>query len=154
MDFGNFELPFYRRRLNLLLIAIQGRGAFARFKDALFQIDLLDQWYEHKGRLDRKKALDWLYSEELITQQDIQKGMDHYEELLGQRKQRKIDIDHMIAGTRVRCSDNTGHTDRLTLGTIYEVHDERQNDLLIQIRNDEGNIRWFPKSHFELLKEE
>lgn len=47
--------------------AIEGRGAFRRFKDTLFDFpDLQDEWFAFKGRMMRKHAITWLLSLDLI----------------------------------------------------------------------------------------
>lgn len=135
---------------SLLLNTIQGRGAFQRFKDAMSEIGMLDRWYEHKNRQDRKEALDWLRSEDLITNQQVEEGLRMYDDLLHKRKRREMEIANMIAGRRVKCTDNTGHPDKLTPGKVYEVLDEQKQHLNIRIEDDRGKVCWLPKSHFEL----
>ena len=43
----------------LLLRAIQGRGAFRRFKDELGRSSLLDKWYDFKRNALRDQAIEW-----------------------------------------------------------------------------------------------
>ena len=40
-------------------IAINGKGAFRRFKDTAYRHDLLDNWYEFKMQALKKKAIEW-----------------------------------------------------------------------------------------------
>jgi len=42
-----------------LLEAIQGRGAFRRFRDRLHSLGLTDQWYAYRGEQYRRIAIDW-----------------------------------------------------------------------------------------------
>ena len=42
--------------------AIDGRGAFRRFKDEDDELDLLDSWYTFAESCVRERALDWLAS--------------------------------------------------------------------------------------------
>ena len=137
--------------LDLLYSAIEGRGAFGRFKNAVYRSGLDEQWREFKGREDRQEALEWLHSLELITGDDIEKGMQLYEEWLLKRKRQEKDIANMTRGTSVICLYNDGHTDKLTPGETYEVLDERKEHLLIRIKDDRGKECWLPKSHFELI---
>jgi predicted nucleotidyltransferase len=55
------------RARNLLSLAIQGRGAFRRFKDTLLDFpQLRDAWFPfHDVRMERR-ALEWLATEQLI----------------------------------------------------------------------------------------
>jgi hypothetical protein len=137
---------------NLLYTIIQGRGAFGRFKEAIFNIGLRDRWFVFKNLEDRKEVLDWLLSNDLITSNDIEKGIQLYEEGVAKGKQREMDIANMIKGTQVKCIENAGHEERTTLGAIYEVLDEKAEHLNIRLRDDRGMVRWYPKSHFELIK--
>lgn len=136
---------------NLLLNTIQGRGAFGRFKDAVYSIGLQDRWHEFKNKEDRKAVLDWLRSEDLITDLQVEEGMQMYEEQLRRRKQREKEVADMIQGTQVRCTQTSGHADKLTFGSIYDVLDEQEQQKNIRIRDDRGKICWLPKSHFELV---
>jgi len=136
---------------NLLLTAIEGKGAFSRFKNAIHRAGLNERWFEFKDREDIKEALDWLYSLDLITDEDIEKGMRLYEEWLAKKKRRKTDIANMTTGTRVKCIETAGHEDKLTPGKIYEVLDEQEKHLNIRIKDDRGKECWLPKSHFELV---
>ncbi len=135
---------------NLLLTSIQGSGAFVRFKDSLFQIGKLEEWYDYAGKINRQSTLDWLLLDEFISEESIEEGLRLYDELIAQRKQIKQNIANMKKGVVVLCQTNIGHTERLTIGKTYKVLDERPEQLLIRIQNDQGNIKWFPKSHFEL----
>ncbi len=42
-----------------LVKAIQGRGAFRRFKDTAMEIGLIDDWYEFRENCYRSRAEDW-----------------------------------------------------------------------------------------------
>ena len=42
-----------------LVNAIQGRGAFRRFKDTAVEIGLIDDWYEFLENCYRSRAEDW-----------------------------------------------------------------------------------------------
>lgn len=135
-----------------LFDAIEGRGAFGRFRDAVFQHGLLQRWYDFKNREDIRDALAFLHSRDLIDEQDIEKGMQLHEERVAQIEQKEEDEANMTAGTQVTCSQTAGYADKLTTGKTYKVLAERKHDLLIRIRDDRGKIIWLPKSHFELVK--
>lgn len=139
---------------NLLLNTIQGKGAFGRFKDAMYDIGLQDRWYDFKNREDRRKALEWLRGEDLITDEQIEQGMQMYEELLQKRKRREMEIANMSQGRRVRCTGTAGHGDKLTVGKVYDILDEQKQHLNIRIEDDRGKKCWLPKSHFELMTDD
>ncbi|MFS0615891.1 UPF0158 family protein [Lederbergia ruris] len=44
---------------NKLLNAIRGRGAFRRFKDLVFQLDLEEEWYTFRDNAYKKIAIRW-----------------------------------------------------------------------------------------------
>lgn len=84
--------------MNLLRTTIQGRGAFRRFKDALYSIGLQDRWYRYKEREDRSEALRWLRSLDLIADEDVEKGMQLYEEQAARSEARAKDIANSNPG--------------------------------------------------------
>ncbi|MCD8014588.1 MAG: UPF0158 family protein [Lachnospiraceae bacterium] len=47
------------RMQNQLARAIQGRGAFRRFKDTLARLGIEDEWYEYRDQTYRELALEW-----------------------------------------------------------------------------------------------
>ncbi|MEX0904183.1 MAG: hypothetical protein WD604_00345 [Balneolaceae bacterium] len=106
---------------------------------------------DHKGRQDRREALDWLRSLDFITAEDVEKGMQLYEETLAKRKQRQEDMANMEAGRQVRCSDDYGHADKLTIGKVYDILAEQKEHRNIRIEDNRGKTVWMPKSHFELI---
>lgn len=140
-----------KKTQNLLLNTIQGRGAFGRFTDAVFSIGLQDRWHEFKNKEDRKAVLDWLRSKDLITDLQVEQGMQRYEERLRRRKRREKEMANMVQGTQVRCTQTSGHADKLTIGSIYDVLDDQKQHKNIRIRDDRNKICWLPKSHFELV---
>ncbi|HYZ98883.1 MAG TPA: UPF0158 family protein [Acidimicrobiales bacterium] len=59
-----------RRPAELLARAIEGRGAFRRFKDALFDFpELRDQWFAFHDARMRRRALEWLADHDIIDAQ-------------------------------------------------------------------------------------
>lgn len=48
-----------------LVNAIQGRGAFRRFKDTAESIGLIDDWYEFRDNCYRSRAEDWCRDHDL-----------------------------------------------------------------------------------------
>ncbi|SEN37202.1 Uncharacterised protein family (UPF0158) [Mesobacillus persicus] len=47
------------RAKNDLLNAIQGRGAFRRFKDRVAWLGMLDEWYQYRNGRYREIAIEW-----------------------------------------------------------------------------------------------
>ena len=43
----------------LLSVAIEGRGAFRRFRDTLYRVDLVDEWYSYKHDTFVELAREW-----------------------------------------------------------------------------------------------
>jgi len=62
VDMARFvELVRSRRPRELLERAIQGRGAFRRFKDTLLEFpDLREEWFSFHDRLLRRRGIEWL----------------------------------------------------------------------------------------------
>lgn len=135
-----------------LFDAIQGKGAFRRFKDRVYDMDLQDRWYEFKNRQDRQRSLEWLRARDLITDEQVEEGVQILEDRINRKKQREKEISEMVAGKRVRCIQTAGHGDKLTEGKEYEVLDEQRQHLNIRVKDDRGQECWLPKSHFELME--
>ncbi|MEQ6378715.1 UPF0158 family protein [Bacillaceae bacterium S4-13-56] len=48
-----------RKQKDILLRAINGKGAFRRFKDRAFELGVIEDWYEYKRSCYRKIAIDF-----------------------------------------------------------------------------------------------
>ncbi len=69
----------HRRAAELLDRAIDGRGAFRRFKNALFEFpEVRDQWFRFRDARSRRRALDWLVDTELITKEAAERERARY----------------------------------------------------------------------------
>ena len=44
---------------------VQGRGAFSRFKNAIIQLEIDQDWYAFKEEMYRKKAIEWCEENEI-----------------------------------------------------------------------------------------
>ena len=53
-----YELPAGKNQ-DVLARAIQGRGAFRRFKDKLYDLNLEKQWYQYREEAYEKIARQW-----------------------------------------------------------------------------------------------
>lgn len=136
---------------SMLLNAIKGRGAFRRFNDAIDEAGIRDRWYAYKNMEERKRALQWLKDHELITDKGVAEGIKMLEENIARRKRIEEGQKRMTKGARVVCIETVGHADKITPGKVYDILDERPDDLLIRIEDDREKIIWLPKSHFELV---
>ena len=47
------------RLYNQLYIAINGKGAFRRFKDTCINYDIIDDWYKFRDEKYRELAIEW-----------------------------------------------------------------------------------------------
>lgn len=47
------------RKKDILLDAIQGRGAFRRFKDKVIDLGIAEDWYQYRNQCYKKKAIEW-----------------------------------------------------------------------------------------------
>jgi hypothetical protein len=70
------------RARELLERAIEGRGAFRRFKDTLFEFpELRETWFRfHDARMERR-ALEWLADEGLVDREAAERAMPEDPEL-------------------------------------------------------------------------
>jgi predicted nucleotidyltransferase len=68
-----------RRARDLLQQAIEGRGAFRRFKDRLFEFpDLRQDWFTFRDARARRRAVEWLHERALISDQRASEAINTY----------------------------------------------------------------------------
>ena len=66
-----FALEHEDRRTGAeLLRSIKGTGAFRRFKDTLFALDIQDAWYEFRRQEFEQIAIEWLEAEKIPYTRD------------------------------------------------------------------------------------
>lgn len=69
----------HRRAAGLLDRALNGRGAFRRFKNTLFEFpEVRDQWFRFRDARARRRALQWLADQELISLDAAEAAAAHY----------------------------------------------------------------------------
>jgi len=85
-----------QQKNELLSVSIEGRGAFRRFKDTLYRVDLVDEWYSFKHEAFIEVAREWCERH----------GIRYFES-----QRRTHDDDTTTAG----CSLNILETKRLVL---------------------------------------
>ncbi len=150
-DFA-FSLDDESKR-DCLLNAIQGSGAFRCFKDLVFEMEIREDWFEFKNRRMRGRVFDWLLNKKLIIEEEAEQYKQHLEEeakRCWQRLQRRErDMKNMNPGATVECSDPRGYPG-LSTGTRYRIIDERPDDGLIRVKDDNIRQRWYQKTAFEV----
>lgn len=52
-------------KMDLLLDAIRGKGAFRRFKDKVHDFGLTDEWYQYRDDCYKQKAIEWCKDNDL-----------------------------------------------------------------------------------------
>lgn len=58
----------------MLYISINGRGAFRRFKDMCFELDIINDWYLFRDYNYYKIAKKWLIENNIKYVDDYRKG--------------------------------------------------------------------------------
>ncbi|CAN5796369.1 hypothetical protein BH23ACT8_BH23ACT8_04710 [soil metagenome] len=81
-----------RRAADLLGRSIQGRGAFRRFKDTLFEFpELRERWFAFHDARMRRRAIWWLAAEGFVSHEVAKRAADEYPDPpVGERA---VDID-------------------------------------------------------------
>ena len=66
-----FAYEFEDRRTSAeLLRSLKGKGAFRRFKDTLFDLNIQDAWYEFRRQEFEQIAIEWLEAEKIPYTRD------------------------------------------------------------------------------------
>jgi len=68
------------RAAGSLLRAIQGKGAFRRFKDRMHEdyLDLLPAWHAFQSSRAKRRAIEWLVDNSLIDQEAAERALARY----------------------------------------------------------------------------
>ena len=84
--------------------AIQGKGAFRRFKDELHEEhpDLLPAWYAFRDTRARRRAVQWLADNSLIDDDAADRFLDRNPEAVP-----ALSPADAVTGTRLRCAAGT-----------------------------------------------
>jgi hypothetical protein len=70
-----------RRAVGLLTRALEGRGAFRRFKDTLFEFpDLRSVWFAFHDVRMRRRAIDWLLDAGLVAEGSARSALEGLED--------------------------------------------------------------------------
>jgi hypothetical protein len=85
-DMADFVASVHRRRAaDLLDRAINGPGAFRRFKDTLVEFpDLRHTWYRFRDARGRRRALAWLVGEGLLSEDDAERTATDFPDPTGE----------------------------------------------------------------------
>ena len=62
------------RKNEMLIVALDGKGAFRRFKDTLSRVDLEDEWYSFRRKAYAEIARDWCEENGIMYTDDIGVG--------------------------------------------------------------------------------
>lgn len=89
-----------RRAADLLGRAIEGRGAFRRFKDTLFEFpELRDTWFKFHDVRMRRRAIEWLVDCHLVDASLAEAALNDLEDpAIGQGTVDPYDLAHDVAG--------------------------------------------------------
>jgi hypothetical protein len=71
------------QKKELLSVVIEGRGAFRRFKDTLYRVDLVDEWYSFKHNAFVEIARQWCERHGIDYIESKHRG--HKEDIKGQK---------------------------------------------------------------------
>lgn len=124
------------RARDLLQRAIEGRGAFRRFKDTLFEFpELRASWFEfHDVRMHRR-AVEWLLEEAVVDEQAARDLLRSLEEAIPPASARPMDAIAIAKSVAIALRDAYG--DRLIAVRLFgswargDAHPESDIDLLV-----------------------
>jgi len=77
----------------------------------MYENRLEQRWFDYKNREDRRRVLEWLRSVDLISDSDVEKGLQPHDVRVQYQEKRRLDIKNMNAGKQVRCINVHGHPD-------------------------------------------
>jgi predicted nucleotidyltransferase len=121
---------------DLLTRAIEGRGAFRRFKDTLFEWpELRQKWFEFHDARMRRRALEWLLEAGVVDPQQARDALDRIAEPQGAEISGRLDPLAIAESVARALKDLYG--DRLRGIRMFgswargDAHPESDIDLLI-----------------------
>lgn len=127
-----------RRAGDLLARAIEGRGAFRRFKDTLFEFpELRDSWFAFHDVRMRRRAIEWLVDCGLVEDSAAEAALDGLEEPpLGHAPVDPYELAHEVAG-ELRDLFGSRLVDVVLFGSYAagSASDESDLDLAVVLRD-------------------
>ena len=127
-----------RRAADLLGRAIEGRGAFRRFKDTLFEFpELRDTWFKFHDVRMRRRAIEWLVDCRLVEESAAGAALhDLGDPSVGEGTVDPYDLAHEIAG-RLRQLFGSRLVDVVLFGSYANgtATDESDLDLAVILRD-------------------
>jgi hypothetical protein len=130
-----------RRAADLLSRAIEGRGAFRRFKDTLYEFpDLREMWFKFHDIRMRRRAVDWLVDARLIDESEAESALSEIiEPQLGDGVLDPWGLAHQIAG-KMRELFGSRLVDVVLFGSYARdsASDESDLDLAVVLRGVES----------------
>lgn len=143
-DMAEFvELVPDRRARDLLARAIEGRGAFRRFKDTLFEFpDLRSAWFAFHDARMRRRALQWLVDHGLVDADEADKAAEAIvEPHVGDGV---VDVAQVARDAKAMLTDLYGDrlTDVLMFGSYARGDATEESDLDLLIVLDRLDDPW------------
>ncbi len=127
-----------RRAAELLGRAIEGRGAFRRFKDTLFELpELRGTWFNFHDLRMRRRAIEWLVDCHLVDDSAGEAALNGLEDPpVGQGRVDPYDLAHDVAG-RLRELFRSRLVDVVLFGSYASgtATDESDLDLAVILRD-------------------
>lgn len=121
---------------DLLTRAIEGRGAFRRFKDTLFEFpELREAWFAFHDVRMRRRALEWLLDEGVVDPQQAKEALDRLLEPDGPEISGRFDVLAIAESVARALKDLYG--ERLQEVRLFgswaraDAHPESDIDLLV-----------------------
>ena len=127
-----------RRASDLLGRAIEGRGAFRRFKDTLFEFpQLRETWFKFHDARMRRRAIEWLVDAALIDESSAESALsDLLEPPLGDGVADALQLARQIAG-KIRELFGSRFVDVVVFGSYARgtASDDSDLDLAVVLRD-------------------
>jgi predicted nucleotidyltransferase len=133
-----------RRAVDLLARAIEGRGAFRRFKDTLFEFpQLREQWFAFHDRRMKRRAIEFLTEEQLVARPATDRALASLDDIPAADEP---DADpRRIAGAvadDLRAMYGERLVDVVLYGSRARGDDQTDSDLDLAVVLDEMSSAW------------
>lgn len=132
-----------RRASDLLGRAIEGRGAFRRFKDTLFEFpEVRDTWFKFHDVRMRRRAIEWLVDCRLVDDSDAEAALEELEDPpVGQGTVDPYDLAHDVA-SRLRELFGSRLVDVVLFGSYANGTATHESDLDLAVILRDATSPW------------